>query len=298
MDRRMFLGAAAAAVIASCESVPPAAGFRSDRITVTTRGSGPDVVLVHGLTSSRDIWGGLVSAVQGHRYHFVQINGFAGTPALGNAGEGPLIAPVAEEIARYIRAAGLRRPALIGHSMGGSLVMTVAARHPELASRVMVVDMLPFMGILFGPPGTDAASLAGLAAQTRDRMAAAPADARRASIEATIATMVKSERLRAAPIAHAVGSDPIVSARGMHDLLVTDLRPELPNIRVPIEVLWVRAPNSPLDEAQLGAVYQASFAAAPHARIVHVPDSYHFIMLDHPMRFAELVSAFLARPDR
>ncbi|HEX8214792.1 MAG TPA: alpha/beta hydrolase [Allosphingosinicella sp.] len=294
MNRRYFIACAGAGLIAACTTTRAASAFASRRISVTTRGRGPDVVLVHGLTSSRDIWNATVAEVPGYRYHLVQINGFAGTPADGNAGEGPLLAPLAQEIANYIREARLQRPALIGHSMGGSLVMMVAARHPELASKVMVVDMLPFMGILFGPPGTTAESLGPLAAQARDRILAATEEARRASIQATIATMVKSEPLRSGPVSHAIASDRAVAARGMHDLLVTDLRPELPRIGVPLKVLWVRAPNSPLDEAQLEAVYRSSFAAAPRAEITNIPDSYHFIMLDQPGRFAEQVRAFLA----
>src|SRR5215210_7519759 len=118
-------------------------GFASDRITVEVRGSGPDVVLIPGLSSSPEIWSGSVAAVPGYRYHLVHVSGFAGKAPGANA-SGPVVAPVAEEIARYIRDRKLRRPALVGHSLGGSWAMMVAARHPELASRVMVVDMMPF----------------------------------------------------------------------------------------------------------------------------------------------------------
>jgi pimeloyl-ACP methyl ester carboxylesterase len=56
----------------------------------------------------------------GRRYHVVQLNGFAGLP-VGGAAQGPVAAPAAEEIARYIREAGLKKPAVIGHSMGGTM---------------------------------------------------------------------------------------------------------------------------------------------------------------------------------
>src|SRR5215210_4068912 len=125
--------------------VPPVAvskPFAPTRFSVMVQGSGPDVILIPGLTGSREVWKGTVAAVPGYRYHLVQVAGFAGTPPRGNA-QGNVVAPLAEEIARYIRSRGLRQPAIVGHSMGGTVAMMVAARHPSLAGKVMVVDMLP-----------------------------------------------------------------------------------------------------------------------------------------------------------
>jgi pimeloyl-ACP methyl ester carboxylesterase len=297
MDRRTFLAATAALAaigLHPANAFAPAP-FASERISVVTEGEGPDVVLVHGLSSSRDIWQGTVAAVPGYRYHLVQIAGFAGTPARGNGGDGPLIAPVADEIARYIAEARLDRPALIGHSMGGTIAMMVAARHPDFLSKVMVVDMLPFMGMLFGPPGTSAENLQPLAEQTRARMAARQGDELRAAIEGAIATMVKTEALRVDPVRHGLESDASVSARGMRDLIVTDLRPELKAIAAPMTVLYVRAPNLPLTDEQMDAIYALSFADAPRATLKHIRGSYHFIMLDQPALFADQVRTFLTR---
>jgi pimeloyl-ACP methyl ester carboxylesterase len=114
---------------------------------VVTRGSGPDVILIPGLSSSRDVWNATAAALDGtHRVHLVQVNGFAGAP-VGANGDGDVAAPVAEEIARYIQRKPLcERPAAIGHSMGGSIGMMLAARHPDAVGKLMVVDMFPFMG--------------------------------------------------------------------------------------------------------------------------------------------------------
>ena len=121
MKRRDFLFTAAAAGVVAL--VPPAlaapARFSSDRISVVVQGGGPDVVLIPGLTASRDMWKGTVAAVPGYRYHLVQVAGFAGTPAGGNA-SGKVVEPVAAEIARYIGETGLRKPALIGRQKSGA----------------------------------------------------------------------------------------------------------------------------------------------------------------------------------
>ena len=41
----------------------------------------------------------------------------------------------ADEVGEWLRHLGLRRPILVGHSMGGQVVISVAARHPELGGR-------------------------------------------------------------------------------------------------------------------------------------------------------------------
>jgi pimeloyl-ACP methyl ester carboxylesterase len=295
MKRREFI-IAAALLAASCAAPIPTApaAFESDRIQVTARGSGPDVVLIPGLSSSPEVWESTVAAVPGYRYHLVQVNGFAGHPPAGNAGEGPLVPLLAEEIARYVRESGLERPALIGHSMGGALGMMVAARHPDLVSRLMVVDMMPFIGAMFGPPGTTAETVRPIADQVRDTMLQSEGDARKQMLTARIASMIKTESLRARPTEHALASDPGVSARAMHDLIVTDLRPELANIRVPVTVLYVRAPNAPISDAQMDAYYKQSYGNVPQVTLKRVPDAWHFIMFDQPERFFEEVRSFLA----
>jgi pimeloyl-ACP methyl ester carboxylesterase len=269
-----------------------AAPFHSDRIGVEVRGRGPDVVLIPGLGSSPKVWEGTVAAVPGYRYHLVRLAGFDGAPAGANA-SGPVVAPVAEEIARYIKESHLRRPALIGHSLGGTLSLMVAARHPELASKVMVVDMMPYLGAMFAPPGAAPDAVRTTAEQIRTAIAAGRGEQRRQSIEQTIAGMVKTESQRAGPIAQSLASDPAVSGQAMYDIITTDLRPELAAIKVPLTVLWVVPANAPITEAQLAQFYRLSFANSPQAVLKHIPDSYHFIMLDQPALFAGEVRTFL-----
>jgi pimeloyl-ACP methyl ester carboxylesterase len=292
MLRREFL-IAWAALLAILTGPAYAKPFSSERISVTTVGKGPDVVLIPGLGSTREVWKELVAAVPGHRYHLVQLNGFAGHPAKGNAGTGPVAAPVAAEIARYIRESKLKRPAVIGHSMGGTMGMMVAARHPETVGRLMVVDMLPFIGAMFGGPSATPESLKPVADAMRTRMIASKPEDLRQSVEGTIATMVKTQGRRPEAVKASLDSDINVVARAYSELVVADLRPELKNIKVPVTVLYVRAPNAPVTDEQMDGFYKASFANLPQAKLKRVPDAWHFIMWDQPQRFHEEVRAFL-----
>jgi len=137
-SRRRWLATGVALLAALPLTSVLAAPFASDRITVRTEGAGPDVVLIPGLNSSPRAWASTVAALPGYRYHLVQISGFGGQPVGGNK-EGTVAAPVADEIVRYIREANLKQPAVIGHSMGGTIGMMLASRHPDALSRLMVV---------------------------------------------------------------------------------------------------------------------------------------------------------------
>jgi pimeloyl-ACP methyl ester carboxylesterase len=272
---------------------PPAA-FASERLSVEVVGSGPDVVLIPGLSSSPEVWRSTVAAVPGYRYHLVHVAGFAGKPAGANA-SGAVVEPVAGEIARYIREAGLSKPAVVGHSLGGAWAIMVAGRNPDLVSKAMVVDMLPFLGAMFGGPTATPESVRPIAEQMRTGIATSAGEARRKQIEQTIAGMVRTEALRAGVVEASLASDPAASGQAMYDLVTTDLRPDVARIKVPLTVLYVRPQGAPVTDAQMEQFYAMSYAGAPQAVLKRIPDSYHFIMFDAPDVFQSELKAFLAK---
>jgi len=303
MNRRHLLLSSLAVTggltLVACVSGPVAVvepAFVSDRIGVSVEGAGSDVILIPGLTSHPAIWDTTAAhlVASGHRVHRVWVSGFAGRPAGANATGDQVGQPVAEEIARYIREQGLVRPAVIGHSMGGWMGLVLAARHPALVGRLMVVDMMPFMGAMFGPPGATPDQVRPVADQIRDGIRTTPVDQRRARAEATIAGMVRTESLREGPIRHTLDSDYDVAGRSFHELIVTDLRPELANITAPTTVLYVTPTGAPLTDEQLDVFYQLSYQTLPGHRLVRIPDAAHFIMFDNPARFFAEVDAFLS----
>jgi pimeloyl-ACP methyl ester carboxylesterase len=272
------------------------AAFESGRFHV--RIDGPehpvgDVILVPGLTSSPDVWEGLTEALKDrYRIHRVHVQGFAGAPAEANA-EGPVSAPVAEDLARYIAEQGLEKPAVIGHSMGGTIAMMLAARHPDSVGKLMVVDMVPFMGAMFGAPGATPESVAPVADQIYAGIANGPREAYNAQARASINGMINTENLRAGPIHDMETSDQQVAASAFRELIVTDLRPELGRITAPTTVLYVRFNDPRMTPEITDGIYRASFANLPGAELKRIDDSAHFIMLDQPALFAAEVNAFL-----
>lgn len=277
--------------VAACTTISEGpAAFRSDRLSVEARGSGPDVVLIPGLSSHPNVWESTVAAVPGYRYHLVHVAGFAGKPP-GSNSSGAVLLPVAEEIARYIEESALARPALVGHSMGGTWAMMVAARHPELTSRVMVVDVPPFMGVMLGAQTAEAARPA--AEQYRQMFATQTGAAWRQTVEHAMAGQVRSDALRPRVIEQLLASDRAVSGQALYEGLTADLRPELSRIRVPLTVLFVDALKAPFTPEQTEQVHRLAYANAPQAVLRRIPDSYHFIMFDQPEAFQRELLSFL-----
>lgn len=269
-----------------------AAQFTSERVRISTEGTGKDVVLIPGMGSSPRVWREMVKAVPGYRYHLVQVNGFAGV-APGANQQGVVAAPAAEEIARYIAVNKLDKPAVIGHSMGGSIGLMLAGRHPGSVSRLMVLDMMPFLGVMFGPPGTSAESVKPMADGVLAQLRAADPAARQARATTVINGMVNNAAMRPAALEDSLKSDPDVTARSMHELIVTDLRPELAKIEIPTTVLYVTPKSTPLNDAQIDAGYKASYAPLKGVVLKRMPASAHFIMWDQSELFQAEVKNFL-----
>ncbi|WP_242125522.1 alpha/beta hydrolase [Sphingobium sp. Sx8-8] len=270
-----LLGAGLAAGLAGGLSAAPALAppFASRRIAVTARGAGRDVVLIAGLASGPGLWNGVIGAIPGYRWHLVHVRGFAGLAADANA-SGPVVQPVADEIGRYIGAAGLSRPAIVGHSMGGTLAMLLGLK--GLAGRVMVVDMLPEGAAMVG--GT-ASGLGFLADQLGDYFTGTKAG--RAYLAQMLAQMPGAQ-----------GSDPDVIANALRDLANVDLGPQLPRLTAPMEVVY--AVGS--DASQASAItrtFRAAYAPKRDVKLLPIGPSGHMVMADQPARFNAALADFL-----
>jgi pimeloyl-ACP methyl ester carboxylesterase len=276
VNRRHFILCGTALALGCARAAPAAPDFAPTRFSVEVRGRGPDVILIPGLASGRGIWAETVRAVPGFRYHLIHVHGFAGAPALGNR-RGEIVSPLADEVARYIQRAHLRRPAIIGHSMGGTVAMMIGARHPRLVGRIMVVDMLPEPAAMVGGSAAGAGALANslLSSDSGRRLVG--------SLMSNFSPPDSSLRT----------SDADVVARTMNELAAIDLTAWLPGISAPMTIVyasWDRRAAAALDRS-----FARAYAGARNARFVRIDNSGHMVMLDQPARFAAAVREFLTR---
>ncbi|PVZ20265.1 Pimeloyl-ACP methyl ester carboxylesterase [Pseudomonas sp. URIL14HWK12:I9] len=258
------------------------------RFSVEVSGQGPDVILIPGLGSGRAVWDGLAAQLQAdHRVHRVQLAGFAGEPWA--FGDGPFLQPVVEDLARYIRQERLNHPAVIGHSMGGLCGLMLAQAYPDDVGRLMTVDTLPFYSALFGAQTVEDARPA--AERARQEMLALD-DATFSQRQARVAQGLSlSPFTQAQIVGWAQASDRHALAAALRETMLTDVRPGLAAMQLPVTALYADA-GRPADEVD--ALWAAQYQGLVGLKRVRVRNSYHFIMADQPQVFAEAVQRFLA----
>lgn len=100
-------------------------------------GDAPTILAIHGVTSSHRAWELLAEALPDVRIIAPDLRGRGRSNGLeGTAG----MARHADDLAAVAAAFGLGPTVVVAHSMGAFVAVTFAARHPELVSRLVLVD--------------------------------------------------------------------------------------------------------------------------------------------------------------
>lgn len=287
-------------ILSACNPPPQSAPveqseavFESPYFTVATHGTGPDVILVPGLASNAAIWDETVAALQDtYTLHVIQVSGFGGADARGNAGNDNVLDDLASDLSRYTTS--LKNDvAIVGHSLGGLVTLKTALNPESQLDRIVIVDVLPFFSVLMDPAATSESIApistimkASLLSQSDEVFALRQADA--------LAALVKSEEDRQLALAWSVESDRKVMAQAMSEVLVTDLRADIDKIQVPTTVIYAKDAAIPNMES-VEAFYQALYAPLKDGALVSIEDGLHFIMLDQPEAFNETLGAALSR---
>ena len=236
-----------------------------------TVGSGPDVLVLHG-------WGASIEAVQ------PIVAGLAGTctvyavdlPGHGQSGRPPKpwgVEDYADWTRSLIAVLELQRPSVVGHSHGGRTAIFLAAHHPELVDKLVLVDS------------------AGIRAPRTLRWY------RRVAL----AKFAKHVLRRLGPPGHALASrlvgrtasadyaasDPAMRATFVK-LVNTDLTPLLSEIQASTLLIWGEQDgDTPLSDGQ------TMERLIPDAGLVVFEGAGHFSYADQPQRFNRVAAHFL-----
>lgn len=178
----------------------------------------------------------------------------------------------ADALAAALTAAGVSGAELIGHSMGGTVAILLAARHPQLVSRLLLVDA---NNLDPAEPRPGQVGSVGIAAYTEEEFLA-------------------GGREEFAELAgpHWWATMRLAGPRALYRSAVHLARNTAPSSREVLSGLTL--PRTFLvpeaDAAQLGA----EGLVAAGVRVVAVPDCGHNIMLDNPEGFVRAAAAALA----
>lgn len=120
------------------QPVADTAEFKGRKVTFTQQGSGPEtLVLIHGWTCDRGFWSANVPALA-KRYRVIALD------LPGHGQSDPCATCSMEEFGdalfAVMDAANVRRAVLVGHSMGGAVMLAAARRQPDRIKAIVAAD--------------------------------------------------------------------------------------------------------------------------------------------------------------
>src|SRR5437762_1971709 len=111
--------------------------IHGEDVAYRTAGSGPVVVLVHGIASSSETWGRVIPALA--RRALIVAPDLLGHGGSSKAAGDYSLGALASGIRDLMVELGHDRATLIGHSLGGGVAMQFAYQFPDRCERLVLV---------------------------------------------------------------------------------------------------------------------------------------------------------------
>ena len=112
-----------------------------DRVQLNYKTAGdtrPSIILIHGWASRLDHWNPVASALaRHHRVLRMDLRGHGRSQA---PADGYSIRQFADDIGALARSQRISNAVVVGHSMGSTVALELARRHPRIAASLVLVD--------------------------------------------------------------------------------------------------------------------------------------------------------------
>ncbi|MES2759228.1 MAG: alpha/beta hydrolase [Pseudomonadota bacterium] len=273
-------------------SIVPAERFEVGTLLVERHGQrGTPLILVPGLVSGAWVWQDTVRQFSGeHVIYVVTLAGFDGRAPVA----GKMLDGAQQSLRQLIASRKLDRPVVIGHSLGAVVAMSLAAQNSSLVRGVVAIDGLP---VFPGTENTPADQRPAMAAGFKARMPVSDHQAFAFQQQQYMRGMGVTDMARADELAKlSARSEPAAMLAAMGEVLELDLRPSLPDLKVPVLLI---APYFEPDSTQMGmtreaktAYYASLMAGTPQLQVVSIAPARHFVMIDQPQMLADALRAF------
>jgi pimeloyl-ACP methyl ester carboxylesterase len=264
------------------------------RIVLRRAGSGPVLVLVHGITSKGETWR-LVMPRLAERFTVIAPDLLGHGESAKPRGDYSLGA-YASGIRDILLALGHERATFVGHSLGGGVALQLSYQFPELCERLVLVDS-GGLGREVSPV-LRAATLAGAKAVIPLLSSQRVLDAGRSLGELLERYGFElSTDVREMARGHATLAEPAAREAFIHTLR-TIVEPGGQRVsasdrlylaeRIPVLIMWGRN-----DRIIPAAHATDAHRQVPHSRLEMFEHSGHFPQLDEPDRFVEVLESFI-----
>ena len=246
-------------------------------------GRGKPVLLLHGWLGSWGLWQETMSFLG--RYYRTYALDFWGFGESGKKRETYAVQDFVSLVDQFMERLGIVRAPLVGHSMGGTVSLSVAIKYPERVSKVVVVGS-PMVGSSLAWP-LKWAGYRPIAFMLFNMMSVF-----RFGMRAASPIICRDERF-------ADMMDRDLSRTTLESFLLsiaslrrTDLRPMLDQIKVPAMGMY-----GDHDVIVHPRQWEPMKKGIGHAHIERFPAAGHFPMLEEPQNFAERLKSFLDKDE-
>lgn len=260
---------------------------------VKVEGNGSPIILIPGLACSGEVWRRTVDTLQNnYQCHIMTLAGFNGqTPiALDNG----YLSSIEKGIKNYIQNELKSKPIIIGHSLGGFVAMSLASNNSELLERIIIVDSYPFMSAAYNPNATEK-NVVPQAKMMKEMILSTPDSTYAKQQEMTMTTMMNDPENIKLATKWSLESSKETIAQAMFELMTTDLRNKVSNIKIPVLVLgsWYGAKDYGITKNMVKNNFESQFQNTPFVNIKIADKAKHFIMWDEENWFYEEVKTFM-----
>lgn len=260
--------------------------------TVDVKGKGKPMILIHGLFCDKNVWDETVAHYQ-DRYecHILTLAGFGGNAPVS---KDYFMGAVKDDIIAYVKEKKLKKPVLMGHSMGAFLSFFAASSAPGMFEKVVAVDGLPFLTTV-QMPGATAESAKPMATNMRNMMSRQTPEQIQSSQKMILPNLMNSPQHVEKVTAIAVKADAPTQGQVLYEMFTTDLRDAVANIDCPVLLLgaWAGFKNYGATRESVEKTYTEQVSKIKTARVEISDNAKHFIFYDDPQWFFEKVDTFL-----
>jgi len=185
----------------------------------------------------------------------------------------------------------LDKPVIVGHSLGGHIALRVGIAHSNDLRGIVVLDGVPTFP---GEAGETPAERTARAAKMRESLEKATND-EWDLLQQRNASLWVAHPERAMVIGAMFMLHPRESTIGyLEDLLLVDIRDDLPKLAAPTLVIAALTPGLPADKAPTSKQQiRDLFTKAPTAKVVFFDNSRHFVHEDQPAAVDAAIEKFL-----
>ncbi len=274
------------------------ANSASGTIKTIVVGEGKPVIMIPGLTCDGSVWDETIEAMgDGYQFHVMTLPGFAGNAPLANV-EAGFFKQVESMVLDYIDENNIEKPIIIGHSLGGFMALNIAIKRPNLPTKLVIVDSLPYLTKIQMPQAETAEQAEQMAKQMKTMVMASDSQPRENKVayqkQMLQSMIIDKDKIDIAAGWGADSHTPTV-AQSMYEMYTTDIRQELSKIKAPTLVLgaWVAyQPYGSTRESTL-KLYTDQYAQLPNVTVDMTDIGNHFIMWDDPAFFHGWLKKFL-----